>query len=355
MLILDILWSSPVRNNNSNGQVLVVAGQPVRVTHETVPIKKIRLDPQNPRVRFQIQHLGKKSVSDSALLDLIRDQPGYDGLQKAIRKAGGLHDPVIVRNDGTIVEGNSRATAIKTLHEGNPSDHRWKSIPVIRLPKDVPDSATSMLMAAYHVAGKTTWRPYAQADQIYHLAKTHGWSTEQIADETRMSKREVEQYLEAYAYLVEEVLPHAGKGAGRQLLEKKWSHALEFVKNRKLGELREDPKVRKHVAKLLVQDKIKGAEVRDLHKVLKHKKASTALSKEGFKAAKEVLKKSDPTVDSPALRQMQRLTETLRAMQQAEWAVFKTDSKARQILIDHATAVSELMAVVGVKNGSRRG
>jgi hypothetical protein len=342
-------------NNNANGHILVVAGEPVQVSHETVPIKTIRLDPQNPRVRFQIQRSGKKSLSDSALLNLIRDQPGYDGLQKAIRKAGGLHDAVIVRHNGTIVEGNSRATVVKTLHEGNPSDSRWKTIPVIRLPKNVTDRATSMLMAAYHVAGKTTWRPYAQADQIYQLAKTHGWSTEQIADETRMSKREVEQYLEAYAYLVEEVLPHAGKLAGQQLLEKKWSHALEFVKSRKLGDLREDPKVRKHVAKLLVQDKIKGAEVRDLHKVLKHKKASTALSKNGFKAAKEVLKKADPTVDSPGLRQMQRLTETLRDMQQADWAVFKVDSKARKILVDHAGAVSELMAVVGVKNGSLRG
>ncbi len=49
----------------------------------------------------------------------MRDQPSYDALQKAIRKAGGLHDPIIVRHDGMVVEGNSRLTAFKTLHEGN--------------------------------------------------------------------------------------------------------------------------------------------------------------------------------------------------------------------------------------------
>jgi hypothetical protein len=90
-------------------------------------------------------------------------------------------------------------------------------------------------MASYHVAGKTVWRPYAHADQIYHLKHTHGQTLGQIADETRMSEREVEQYLEAYEYLVKEVLPHVSNGDGSDILESKFSHALEFVKRKNLS------------------------------------------------------------------------------------------------------------------------
>jgi hypothetical protein len=42
-------------------------------------------------------------------MDFAR-QPGYDGLQKAIRKAGGLHDPIIVSHDGYVVEASSLAS-----------------------------------------------------------------------------------------------------------------------------------------------------------------------------------------------------------------------------------------------------
>jgi hypothetical protein len=183
----------------------------------------------------------------------VKEQPGYDGLQKAIRKAGGLHDPIIVSHDGYVVEGNTRTAAVTTLHEGARADPKWHHVPVARLPKTVPARAMAMLMASYHVAGKTVWRPYAQADQVHELHKVHKWTIEQIADETRMSSKEIQYYLDAYSYLVNEVLPQVKNGAGADILEKKFSHALEFVKHKNTEQLRESPAARKVLAKLLIE------------------------------------------------------------------------------------------------------
>jgi hypothetical protein len=339
----------------NEGLSIVVAGRPVKVTHEVVRLSSVSLNADNPRIRFQLERRGKKRPTPRELCDIVREQPGYDGLQKAIRKAGGIHDPVIVSHDGLVIEGNSRVAVLMTLHDGNKADERWKEVPVQRLPKDVPESCLAMLMAAHHVAGKTVWRPYAQADQISQLHHKHNWTLEQIADETRMTKREVQQYLDAYRYLVGEVLPHVKDGNGSDVLESKWSHALEFVKRKNLALLREDPTVRKDLAKLMVQGKIKGVEVRQLDKVLKNRKASKALKKDGFIAAKAVLQESDPTIASKVLKDMQRITGSLNRMAQDDLVLLKSPGKARDIFIELIKSVRVVASFAGVSLGVRNG
>jgi hypothetical protein len=219
----------------------------------------------------------------------------------------------------------------------------------MRLAKDVSEHALGMLMASYHVAGKTVWRPYAQADHIYRLYTFHGRSLEEIADATRMQPSKVEQYLEAYKYLVNEVLPHAGTGQEREVLEKRFHHALEFVTRKNLAELREDPEVRQDLAKLLVENKIKGAEVRELDKVLKHRKASSALKKKGFDAAKNVLRQVDPVGASKLLQEMKGFTRTLGKMGQDDITLFKESKQAQEVLRELAEAVRNIAAIASVK------
>jgi len=291
--------------------------------------------------------LGHAAAAD--LMALIKEQPGYDEIQKAVRKAGGLHDPIVVSHDGLVIEGNTRTAAVKTLHAGNPSDARWHSIPVARLPKTVPERSIAMLMASYHVAGKTVWRPYAQADQMVQLRTLHGWTVEQIADETRMSSKRVQQHLEAYAYLVEEVLPKVRNGGESQLLESRFSHALEFVTRKNLAAIRGDPNVRRNLAQLLVDNKIKGAEVKELDKVMKHRKASNALKKDGFGAAKTVLSETDPLAGSKVLKEVQAVTRLLSKMGQTDIALLKKSSPARKVILQLDDAIRSVATIVGMK------
>jgi hypothetical protein len=340
--------------SSKGSAVLTVAGVAVEVTFESVPIGSLRLNPDNPRIRFLLRQNGN-AKNAGALMPLIKQQPGYDSLQKAIRKAGGLHDPIIVSHDGLVIEGNTRTAAVTTLHEGAKSDPRWKVVPVARLPKAVPAKAMAILMASYHVGGKTVWRPYAQADQIHELRKVHGVSVEQIADETRMSPREVQHYLDAYSYLVDEVLPHAKNGSATDILESKFSHALEFIKHKSTAELRGNPTARKDFARLLIDDKIKGIEVRELDKVLGNRKAAAALKKSGFKAAKKVLTDKDPLAGSRTLKQVEAVTKALAKMGQAELGLLKKSAKARKLITDLRDALDDVASVAGISAGKKHG
>ena len=330
---------------------LAIGGRAVTVTYERVPITDLRADPNNPRLRFQIRFGARaKPTSQGALLDIIREQPGYDDLQKQIRTQGGINDPLIVRFDGTVAEGNSRLAAVTLLHGANKNDERWQTVPITRLPADLSDEAIEMLMASFHIAGKTVWRPFAQADQIYTLIKGRKVDPQLVAVEVRMSKKQVENYCAAYEYLIDEILPEVpinGRLTGQAVLEKKFSHALEFIQGKKLQTYRDDLAARKRVAQLIAADQITGAQVRsELSKVLDDKKAAKALLKGDFKAAKDVLRKIDPTVDSKLVKALQKMTEMLGSMGRDDIDLMTKHAEARAALTNLADKLSEVQKIV---------
>jgi hypothetical protein len=336
---------------------LTIAGTPVEVTHENVRIEDLSLDPYNPRIRFQFQHGNRKPPEGpDELFKIVREQSGFDHLQKQIRKQKGIHDPLIVRHDGRVVEGNTRFAVICLLAKQAQQPQLWQSVPVMRLNKDVSEKTIQLLMADYHIAGKTTWRPAAQADQIYRLLEEERATEQEVADATRMTIKKVQQYVAAYRYLLDEVIPavEAGNRVDRQeILEKKFSHALELTTRKGLQHIRDNPEARKKVAKLIATDKIQGAEVRKLPAVMANPKAQRVLADHGFKAANQELKKVDPTADSKTLKRMEDLTETLRAMPQKELELFKSQAKARSILLALQGAVDDIVDISRARPGKR--
>jgi hypothetical protein len=337
------------KNDKNVGSTLTISGLKVAVTHERVPIDEIQLDPNNPRIRLQIRHGNKKKPATAEdLLALVRAQPGYDDLQKHIRKLGGIYDPIIVRHDGTVVEGNTRLAALRVLHGTNRNDDRWKTAPITRLPADVPENVIELLMANFHIAGKTMWRAAAQADQIHRLVRELKVPIEQVADETRKSVGEIGYYLEAYEYLIKEVLPEAvnnGKADWQQILETKFSHALELVKGKKLQAIRNDPETRQVVTKLIAHNQITGLEVRKLPDIMSNKKSTAILKKDGFKAASDARKKADPTIGSALIKSMQKTTELLQSMPHTDVALFKQHASAKEALENLALAVENLVSL----------
>jgi hypothetical protein len=170
-----------------------------------------------------------------------------------------------------------------------------------------------------------------------------------------MSELEVQQYLDAFDYLVNEVLPHAKNGKGTDILESKWSHALEFIKTKKNAEHRKDPSTRKVVAKLIAEDKIKGAEVRKLDEVFSNRKAKAELKKSGFKAASKALADDDPIAASKVLRQVQNMTAALNDMGRTDIDLLKKYAAARKIIEELKDAVDNVTDVVGMRRSGKNG
>lgn len=345
------------KKTGAGATTLTIAGVQVPVSLENVQIAELRLDPDNPRIRFQFLHGGRKKPKTAGeLFEIVRAQAGYPALQKQIRKQRGLHDPLIVRHDGRIVEGNTRFAAVSFLAEHDQDTTPWMTVPVMRLSKDVPEVTVQLLMAEYHIAGKTTWRPAAQADEIYRLLEEEGASEEQVMDATRMTSRQVQQHLAAYRFLVEEVIPKIEEGGpvDRQaVLESKFSHALELMQRRNLQHIREHAEDRQNVAKLIAEDKIQGREIRELPKLMGNTRAKAVLTKQGFKAATETLKKADPTIGSPLLSRLQKTTLALAEMTQKDLELFKAETKAQKALLDLIEAAEAVAEIVKARSRKR--
>jgi hypothetical protein len=320
---------------------LTIAGTAIEVGLEQVTLADLSLDPQNPRIRLAMSVTPrKKAPSAEEVAELIRAQPGFEALQRQVRNDGGIYEPLIVRHDGHIVEGNTRYTVLSVLAKTPGGQEKWGNrIPIMRLPADVPEKIVQLQMAGYHVSGKTKWRAASQADQIYRLIEEVQATPEEVATVTRSSPKEVAQVIDAYKYLVKEVLPElkdASPAEKRAVLDTKFSHALEFIKRRDLQSAREDKVQRKKVAKLIAEDKIQGAEVRKLKPLLDNPRASQALERSGFKAAKEELRRADPTAESTLLKAVRKLTGNLDDLDQKNMALFR----------DHLEAYEALQALV---------
>lgn len=335
---------------------LVIAQVPVEVSHEVVPLEALELDPQNPRIRLQLKLKGsRKAPTQERLLDLIREQPGYDQLHQQIREQGGIHDPLIVRNDGRIVEGNTRYAVLTVLSRTPAGAQKWGSVPVTRLPAEVPEKVIQLLMAGYHVGGKNKWRAAAKADQIHRLIHEVGANPKEVQDATGMTPKQVEKYIAAYEFLTKEVIPEISNASvekTQKALESKFSHALEAVSVRKLEGVRQDKDKRKELAKAIANDKIQGLQVRQADSLLGNPRARTELQSNGFAAAKEVLRKADPCAESKVLKDVNKLADALGNLGRKDLELFTEHATARDAL---QALVKAAQIVLTMAKGKKRG
>jgi hypothetical protein len=334
-----------------NQVVLMIQGRPVPVTYGTVGTSSIKLDFDNPRVRLQMQRkFGNRKVTEEELIEVVRTQPGFPDLQRDIRENNGLHDPLIVRHNSVVAEGNSRATVLRILGNGK-EDPRWQTVPVMRLPKDIPESMIATLLASYHVAGKTPWRKYAKAEHLSQLKATYGLSVVEIARATRMTVKKVEANLEAFEYFQKELAP----GANGEGMERKFSHALELIEGKKLAAIRANPEHRGLMTRMIQENKLTGLGVRHAHKLFEDKKAVAALMKGRIEAAKREIEKKDPTLTSKFLKQMKSLDESLIGLPSSDLNTLKNNSAAADILIHLHSRLVGIAAVTGIKLGEIHG
>ena len=70
-----------------------------------------------------------------------------------------------------------------------------------------------------------------------------------------MNEERVQQYLDStFKFLVDGSCPKPTKAKSRRILEKKWSHALEFITGKPNAPHRSNKSTRKEVAKLITND-----------------------------------------------------------------------------------------------------
>jgi hypothetical protein len=319
---------------------IFIEGEAIAVERRDVSIGEIVLDPDNPRIQHAVRQKanGGTELTAEALRDLILDQPGVSDLFKAIRDNGGLIEPIYVRPDGRVIEGNCRAAATMRLHGTSKSEARWQTIPVFMVPK-ITDRQVAVLQGQFHVAGKNKWRAYEKAGHLHTMHTELKMDVKSIARALGMQERVVARLLEAYKTMREKVLPKIKGGRGLD----RWSHVEEFYKNKDLEDYRKSESNIDEFVSMVVDKKLKhGAQVRDLPKILKHERATKVLKKEGFKEAFAVVGKMDPTADSVVFRKVKELTDLLRSLASTELQRVRQERKPQQLLRDLTIAIKNV-------------
>jgi hypothetical protein len=325
---------------------MTIESEAVPVEHRRISISDIRLDGHNPRIQHAVQKMGKGGdLKQEDLQKLILDQPGVSSLFRSIRDNGGLFDPIFIRSDGTVIEGNCRAAAYLKLHGIKREDPRWQTIPAVLVP-GISDRHVAILQGQYHVAGKNKWLAYEKAGHLHFMRTTLNMDEKSIAQTMSMTEGEVIRDLLAYETMKNKLLPRMP--GGNEL--DKWSFVQEFYKRKKLTEYRSIPANVDEFVSLIVEKKIrKGVDVRKLEKLVEHPTAMKSLRKQGVDAALKIVGKTDPTADSAVFKKLKDVTKILKHLPQPELQRVQDGEEPRVILRELFAALKDVAKAAGIK------
>lgn len=341
--------SSGTQSTNRVAQTLTIEGHRIAAEFQFLPLGTVQLDLSNPRIQYLLkQNTQNGKITQQQLAKLIYDNvPGVPGLFRSVRENAGLLEPILVRPDGRVIEGNCRLACYMRLltvdHNRGLKNSPWAEIPAFVVP-NITERQVAAFQGRIHVAGKNPWRPYEKARHIVAM-KAQGIDPKAIGQQLDMSEKEVLREIQTYQTMTQELLP---KMKGTAALEK-WSFVAEFYKRKRLEQYRSKPANVKQFVKLVVSGKLKrGADVRKLEKVLTNKNAVKELKTKGIDSAMTTLGQADPTADSKTFRQLKKTVTVLQHFPTHDLGRLR-DPEPKRILQDLLAAATKLANTAGVK------
>lgn len=252
------------------------------------------LDSTNPRLGFSIRQLGSEERTDAACTLLLTTQENVEELKRSIVLSGGVQEPIYLRMNGVVAEGNRRVAAMRLAKEEHPDDSRFKTMPAWVIPDGTPDTVIQNLLNEIHLGSVRGWAPYEKALQLRALI-AGGLIEEEAAERYRMTAREVRQHIAAADFMDREYFPMTADPTNIEH-RGKYSYFLEFEKNTKLQKrLEREPDLRPRFARWVKTGKVAtGERVRRLPRVLDSHEATRLLEIAGFDAAEEYLRREHP-------------------------------------------------------------
>jgi len=301
---------------------ITIAGRTVRLRHMDIPIDEVHLDPANQRVQFLISLLGH-TPDENEIAEQLWALPDVKQLYRSVRQNGGLLECIIVRANGTVVEGNCRTVVYRKLYQ-NEKEERWAKIPSRVLPTDITEKEIAYLLGELHVAGKNEWTPFEQGAYVYRMHQEHGYIVAELAELLRIGKTRVNQRLWTYTLMRDHFL----NSSTDQSDILKWSYFEEFYKAFKTKDAAmpwEESFIR-----WVRQGKLgQGVQVRDLPEIVADAKALEALEQNGYSDAMLILSQDQPELTSRLFRLIHNTIKELQEAPAGEIMAVKNGDQAR--------------------------
>jgi hypothetical protein len=271
-----------------------IQGIPVELELIEVDPVAISLDATNPRLGFSIRQLGPEERTDAACTVLLTSQEDVEELKRSIVLSGGVQEPVYLRANGVVAEGNRRVAAMRLAKEEYPEDPRFKAMPAWIIPAGTPEPVVQNLLNEIHLGSVRGWAPYEKALQLRALL-AGGLIEEEVAERYRMMPREVRQHVGAAELMDKEYFPIVSDPTNIEH-RAKFSYFLEFKKSSKLQKRTEaEPDLEVRFAGWVATGRVRtGMQVRSLGRILESDKARQLLEQVGFDEAEEYLRQQHP-------------------------------------------------------------
>src|SRR5690348_14862627 len=128
-----------------------IQGYSVALSLIDVDPDEVKLDATNPRIGFSMRQLAENERSDSASALLLTSQEETESLQRSIILSNGVQEPIYLRADGRVAEGNRRVVALRAAKEQFPGDARFARMPAWLIPADTPEHVIQDLLNEIHL------------------------------------------------------------------------------------------------------------------------------------------------------------------------------------------------------------
>ncbi len=308
----------------------VTRGRKIAARLVTVPIRRLRLSPNNPRVRRK-----SPSSDENEIEEWLWREEGTRNLYNEIRYSGGLSEKPIIDSNLLIIEGNRRIACLRRLDDQakngelpDYSEDTFGKVQCLMLPAEVDPKDVDLLVARVHVSGKKEWSPLNQAEQIFDMMSKHNMPTSEVASALSISPQRIKVMFEAFRATLE---------YGNQYPddEGKWVHKFsyfyELFRRRQLGEWAKDGKNLAQFMDLISGEKPKlwlGSQVRDLPVIIADKRAFDILLSGGFERALEAVTSKQSAIERYA-KTLEEASEALLQLMREPLKLSKDPSKAK--------------------------
>jgi hypothetical protein len=322
-----------------------VQGRPVELTLVELNPNDVRLDPTNPRVGFSMKQLPEPDRNDGAAALLLTSQEDTEALRRSIVLSNGIQEPVYVRPDGRVAEGNRRVVALRAALEEFPGDDRFSKMPAWLIPDGTPEDVVQDLLNEIHLGSVRGWAPYERALQMRSLLDG-GLIEDEVAERYRMTARDVRQHLAAVEFMDRVYFPMTADPSDPEH-RTKFSYFLEFHKNGRIQEHCDATSdLPERFARWVRDGRIDtGARVRRLPRILDSKEATRLLDVIGFDAADEYLARQRPE-EQELYALMERARGRLSLMNVAELVELSGSDERQKILAALGDELSRILQTI---------
>jgi len=302
-----------------------IDGKETLIRLNEIRITDLELDESNPRISFFKDNQLKDTLEEPEIVFALTNKKpdAFRKLRESIHNNKGIVFPIWVeplaeKNKYKVIEGNTRVVIYKQLSVEEPFENKWKSISCNILPKGIKEEQKNFIRLQSHLRGTTEWDAYEKAKYLYKLWNDEGWSIARLEKQTKLSKKQIEENIQAYSLMEEQYLPQHNEDPNEV---SKFSYFVEYAKDKKLQKLLE--KNSKGINDFCdwVADKEKiptGQDVRRLRDIFSNDDTRETFCKKGFEASLHVLEFKKPYLVSSLYKDIENVIVGLKEINAQE-------------------------------------